>query len=403
MTRSILVGVTGGIAAYKSLSLIRLLTEAGHQVKVIPTETALKFIGKTSFEALSGHEVITDLHSHVPEVPHVKLGQEADLLVIAPATANTLAKITHGFADDLLTNTVLTTTAPILLAPAMHTEMWENASTAENIRILKERGYLFVGPESGRLTGKDTGVGRMSEAETIFACIEGILSGTGQSATELPGNNKRVLITAGGTREAIDPVRFIGNRSSGKQGIALAYEAVASGAAVTLLAANISEDLSGLVAKGVQVVPVSDTYSLAQELDKHAPESDVVIMAAAVSDYRVKTSSDAKIKKESHRELTLDLIQNPDLLKKLVENKSPEQIIVGFAAETATGEELLQLGREKLARKGCDFLVVNEVGWNTGIEADTNRVLVLNAFGDVISEAEGTKMSIASSILNTVW
>ncbi len=388
---NIVVGVTGGIAAYKAVSVIRGFVLAGHDVHVVATEAALRFVGKPTLEAISRNTVHTSLYEGVAEVRHVAIGQAADLIVIAPATANSIAKLANGLADDLLGNTVLASTAPVVIAPAMHTEMWQNPATVANVAVLRARGFVIVGPESGQLTGSDVGVGRMSEPEEIVS-----LALSAVVVKDLSG--VRVLVTAGGTREPLDPVRFIGNRSSGKQGVALAAAAVARGAQVTLIGAN----LEVAPPAGCLVRAVSSTSDLQSALTEYAPNADVVVMAAAVADYRPAEVSEAKLKKESLGDrLQLTLVKNPDILKELSESRPEGQTVIGFAAETeASRDELLALGRAKIARKGCDYLVVNAVGWNHGFGADDNTVVVLNAAGDVVCESTGSKMSVANSILD---
>jgi phosphopantothenoylcysteine decarboxylase/phosphopantothenate--cysteine ligase len=414
---TIVVGVTGGIAAYKSVSLVRSFVLAGHDVRVIPTAAALKFVGKPTWEAISRNPVTADLYDGVDEVRHVALGQQADLIVIAPATANTIAKLAHGIVDDLLTNTVLASKAPVVIAPAMHTEMWQAAATQANVKTLRERGVIVVGPASGPLTGKDSGPGRMEEPETIAQAAMKHISGaahaaqasvararrarteTASGAGGLDLDGLRVVVTAGGTREPFDPVRFMGNRSSGKQGMAIAAAAAARGADVTLVAANIGTDA---VPDSIAVKPVSTTLELQKAVTDAARDADVVIMAAAVADYRPAQVQQGKIKKEHTGErLTVEFVVNPDILAELSAAKHEGQIVIGFAAETEPDPAtLLELGRSKIARKGCDFLVVNNVGWHHGFATDDNDVLVLNRAGDIVMEASGTKLSVADRILD---
>jgi phosphopantothenoylcysteine decarboxylase/phosphopantothenate--cysteine ligase len=388
---NVVVGVTGGIAAYKAVNVIRSLVLAGHDVHVIPTEAALRFVGRPTLEAISRNPVHSDLYEGVAEVRHVAIGQAADLIVIAPATANTLAKLAHGLADDLLTNSVLASTAPVVVAPAMHTEMWQHPATVANIALLRERGVTVVGPAVGQLTGKDSGPGRMSEPEDIVAAALGVLT-----PHDLAG--KRVLITAGGTREALDPVRFIGNRSSGKQGLALAVAAAARGAEVTLVAANLEVEVPASIA----VQHVVSTLELEAAAMAAAPIADVVIMAAAVADYRPETVAGEKIKKEKQGEtLQLTLVKNPDILQGLSAARPAGQVVIGFAAETEPDRlKLLELGAAKAARKGVDYLVVNRVGWTEGFATESNEIIVLNRAGAIVSEASGSKASVANRILD---
>ena len=389
---NVVVGVTGGIAAYKVVSVVRALVLAGHDVHVVATENALRFVGRPTLEAISRNTVHSDLYEGVAEVRHVAIGQAADLIVVAPATANTIAKLAAGLADDLLGNTILASTAPLVIAPAMHTEMWQNAATVANIATLRQRGVTVVGPAVGQLTGVDSGPGRMSEPEEI---VEVALR-TAAGRQDLAG--RRILVTAGGTREAIDPVRFIGNRSSGKQGVALAVAAADRGAEVTLIAANLEVDVPATV----QVVRVRSTLDLEKAATSAAETADIVIMAAAVADYRPETVADAKIKKDVQGDvLDLRLVKNPDILAGLAANRRAGQVIVGFAAETEPDDaKLKQLGAAKVARKGADLLVVNRVGWNEGFATEGNTVIVLNRTGDIVGEASGSKRSVADRVLD---
>jgi phosphopantothenoylcysteine decarboxylase/phosphopantothenate--cysteine ligase len=376
---------------------------AGHNVQVIATEAALRFVGKPTFEAISRNTVHTDLYEAVSEVRHVSLGQNADLIVIAPATANTIAKLAGGIADDLLGNTVLASTAPVLVAPAMHTEMWANAATVANVGVLAARGIHFVGPGVGQLTGRDSGPGRMAEPDEIVTAALDLVVPLG----DLSG--VRLLVTAGGTREPLDPVRYIGNRSSGRQGIALAQAAAERGAMVTLIAANIEVDLPRAVAGragsgSIAIQPVSTTLELSDATHAAAASADAIIMAAAVADYRPETVADSKIKKETTGDaLTLTLLKNPDILHDLAARwpGTDGPVIIGFAAETETDRErLLELGRAKIARKGCDFLVLNSVGWTAGFATPDNTIILLDRAGDIVGEASGTKLSVAARILD---
>jgi phosphopantothenoylcysteine decarboxylase/phosphopantothenate--cysteine ligase len=378
------------------VGVVRALVLAGHDVHVVPTEGALRFVGRPTLEAISRNPVHSDLYEGVAEVRHVAIGQAADLIVIAPATANTIAKLATGLADDLLGNTLLASEAPIIIAPAMHTEMWRNPATQANIATLRSRGVTIVGPAIGQLTGTDAGPGRMEEPEVIVtAALE---RAAASARLDLAG--RRIVVTAGGTREPLDPVRFLGNRSSGKQGVALASAAVRRGATVTLIASHLDVDPPD----GVTLVHAPSAADLQQAVTDAAGSADLVIMAAAVSDYRPAEMQDAKIKKEdTGNELTLRLVQNPDILASLAASARPDQVIVGFAAETTPGhDELLRVGRAKLARKGCDYLVVNRVGWHEGFAADDNAVIVLDKAGAIVGEAAGGKVSVAHAILDVV-
>lgn len=390
---TIVVGITGGIAAYKAVGVARAFVLAGHDVHVVATEGALRFVGRPTLEAISRNPVHTDLYEGVAEVRHVALGQRADLIVIAPATAHTIASLAAGLAGDLLGTTVLASRAPLVIAPAMHTEMWENAATQANIATLRSRGVTIVGPGSGQLTGSDSGQGRMSEPDEIAAVA---LRAAGPH--DLAG--RRILISAGGTREPLDPVRFLGNRSSGRQGVALAEAARARGAEVTLVAAHleIAEPL------GVVVEHVGTTEELLTAMHRLAPQHDTVIMAAAVADFRPRSVAEGKIKKDSVGEkLTLELEATPDVLRSLTEARTPGQRIVGFAAETeADAEALRALGAAKAARKGVDLLVVNRVGWSEGFGTATNAAMILDPTGSVVSTASGDKLSVADRILDAL-
>lgn len=389
----IVVGITGGIAAYKAVSVVRALVLAGHRVQVVATEAALEFVGRPTLEAISRNTVHTSLTEGVAEVRHVALGQQADLIVIAPATANTIARLANGIADDLLGNTVLASTAPLVIAPAMHTEMWRHPATQQNVETLRARGAVIVGPGDGRLTGSDSGPGRMSEPDEI---VDAAMAAVGPR--DLIG--RRIVVSAGGTREPLDPVRFIGNRSSGKQGVAIATAAAARGAEVTLVAANLEVPAPA----GVRVVRVGSAMELSVVMEGAQAEANVVIMAAAVADYRPAGVSDAKIKKEDRGdELELRLVKNPDILQGLAERATDGQVVIGFAAETAANrDELLELGRRKLDRKGCDYLVLNIVGWNEGFAQDDNRIIVLRRGGDIVGEAAGSKLDVAHRLLDVL-
>jgi len=408
--KRIIVGVSGGIAAYKACSVVRQLAEAGHQVRVIPTESALRFVGAATFEALSGEPVHTDVWQDVPEVPHVQMGKQADLVVVAPATADVLARATHGRADDLLTATLLTARCPVLFAPAMHTEMWLHPATVDNVATLRRRGAVVLEPAWGRLTGSDTGAGRLPEPEEITTFAELLLARADAMPFDLAGC--RMLVTAGGTREPIDPVRFIGNRSSGKQGYALARVAAQRGADVTLITAHTA----GLAdPAGVHVVRVSSAQQLADAVSKHAPDAHVLVMAAAVADFRPAQASSSKIKKgpdagpgSKWDAPTIELVRNDDVLAGAVRARADGQLpnmraIVGFAAETgdANGDVLFH-AREKLARKGCDLLVVNAVGDGRAFEVDSNDGWLLAADGNESALEHGSKTLMASRIVDAI-
>lgn len=392
----IVVGVTGGIAAYKSVHLVRLLIGDGHDVHVVPTEDALRFVGLPTWESISRNPVTTSVHDDVPRVRHVALGQQADLVVVAPATANTLASMAAGLASDLLGTTLLATQAPVLVAPAMHTEMWRHPATVANLETLSARGVHVIGPEDGPLTGGDSGPGRMSEPETIHARIDELLALT----RDLEGLT--FAVSAGGTREPIDPVRYLGNRSSGRQGVAVAAAAAERGARVLLAAANIEAAVLAGAGRGVEVTTVGTAAELGEAMDRLAAEADVVVMSAAVADFRVAEVSQGKLTKEDGGIPSLSLVENADILKGLVERRRDGQTIVGFAAETGTGEELLERGRRKRRRKGADLLAVNEVGWTKGFEAADNHLIVLDRTDEVVADAAGSKRAVADALLDAV-
>ena len=395
--RRVVLGVGGGIAAYKACELLRRLTESGHDVTVVPTASSLHFVGAATWAALSGKPVSDEVWDRVHEVPHVRIGQQADLVVVAPTTADLLAKAAHGLADDLLTNTLLTARCPVVLVPAMHTEMWEHPATRANVATLRERGVLVVEPAEGRLTGADTGKGRLPEPAEIFALCLDVLDG--DHRRDLVG--RHVVVSAGGTREYLDPVRFLGNRSSGLQGYALARAAAARGAKVTLVAANTAlADPAG-----VDVVHVETTEQLREAVLTAAATADAVVMAAAPADFRPTSRSDAKIKKsEDGSAPSIDLVQNPDVLRELAAHRaSDRQVVVGFAAETgdATGS-VLDLARAKLARKGCDLLVVNDVSGGAVFGSPDNEAVVLEADGSSTEVPRGSKGAVAHAIWDRV-
>jgi phosphopantothenoylcysteine decarboxylase / phosphopantothenate---cysteine ligase len=401
--KRIVVGVSGGIAAYKACTVVRQLAEAGHDVRVIPTDSALRFVGAATFEALSGNPVHTGVFTDVPEVPHVRLGQQADLVVVAPATADLLARAVHGRADDLLTATLLTARCPILFAPAMHTEMWLHPATVDNVATLRRRGAVVLEPAFGRLTGADSGKGRLPEAEEITTLAHLLLDRHDALPFDLAG--RKVLVTAGGTREPIDPVRFIGNRSSGKQGYAVARVAAQRGAEVTLIAGHTV----GLIdPAGVDVVHVSSAQQLADAVSKHAPAADVLVMAAAVADFRPAHVAAAKIKKGQDDPPLIELVRNDDVLAGAVLSRAHGELpnmraIVGFAAETgdANGDVLFH-ARAKLRRKGCDLLVVNAVGEGRAFEVDNNDGWLLASDGTESALQPGSKTLMASRIVDAI-
>jgi len=396
----VIVGVTGGIAAYKTVQLVRLLVLDGHEVHVIPTDDAVRFVGIPTWEAISRNPVTTSVHDDVAKVRHVALGQAADLVVVAPATANFLAKMAAGLADDLLGTSLLATTAPVVVAPSMHTEMWRHPATVHNVELLRARGVHVVGPEDGPLTGGDVGPGRMTEPDRLHAHLASMLS----KRSDLSGT--RVVVSAGGTREPIDPVRYIGNRSSGRQGVAVALAAAERGAQVTLVIAHAD---AGIVESArshprIDVDHVGTAAELAASVGAHAADADVIVMAAAVADYRVDEASERKLsKEETDGELTLRLVATTDILAQLVRERRPAQTIVGFAAETETdAAALLERARRKRRRKGVDILAVNEVGWNKGFEAPDNTLTFIAGDDAVIGTATGTKREVADALWDAV-
>ncbi|WP_144752634.1 bifunctional phosphopantothenoylcysteine decarboxylase/phosphopantothenate--cysteine ligase CoaBC [Curtobacterium pusillum] len=409
---TVVVGITGGIAAYKAVGVVRDLVTRGHDVHVVPTEGALRFVGLPTLEALSRNPVTTSVFEDVAEVRHVSLGRRADLVVVAPATADTLARMTAGLAGDLLGTTLLATEAPVVVAPAMHPQMWEHPATTANVAVLRERGVRFVGPVVGALTGDDAGIGRMAEpSDIVEAALAVVGNDTGAPAApsgavargeqgDLAGVS--VVVSAGGTREPFDPVRFVGNRSSGRQGLAIAADAAGRGATVTVVAANVDAGLTaGLDAT---IVPVGSALELAEAVHAAAAEADVVVMTAAVADYRPAEVRADKLKKEAQGDtMTLELVRNPDVLADLVAARRTGQIIVGFAAETEPDRAArLELGRAKIARKPADLLVVNHVGWSAGFEREENAIEVLVPGGEVVRETSGTKAEVATAILDLV-
>ncbi|MDI6944649.1 bifunctional phosphopantothenoylcysteine decarboxylase/phosphopantothenate--cysteine ligase CoaBC [Microbacterium barkeri] len=398
---NIVVGVSGGIAAYKAVHLVRLLVKDGHDVHVVPTADALRFVGLPTWEAISRHPVTTSVHEDVASVRHVALGQAADLVVVAPATANTLARMAAGIADDLLGTTLLATTAPVVVAPAMHTEMWRHPATEANVDTLRRRGVLFVGPESGQLTGDDVGPGRMAEPERIHEALRAILSRR-QDAAGL-----RIAVSAGGTREPIDPVRFLGNRSSGRQGAAIAIAAADRGAEVTAVLAHVDESVRSALEghPGIRVRIAGTAAELAGEMREVAPGVDVVIMAAAVADYRVASVFESKLTKEAAGGVppTLELVENEDILAGLAADRRPGQTVVGFAAETpAEGETLLERGVRKRRRKGVDLLAVNAVGWSEGFEQADNALTIIDAQDQVAASVTGSKREVADALIDAI-
>ncbi len=437
----VVLGVAGGIAAYKAALLLRLFTESGHDVTVVPTAAALEFVGAPTWAALSGKPVHDDVWSGVHEVPHVRIGKSADLVVVAPATADVLARAAHGLANDLLTNTLLTARCPVVFAPAMHTEMWEHPATKANVALLRERGCHVIEPAAGRLTGSDTGPGRLPEPDDIYAACLELLGGhatpaPGPTASELPTGTtgaagdagapgdlagRHVVVSAGGTREPLDPVRYLGNHSSGKQGLAIARAALRRGADVTLVAANVTLEAP----TGARVVEVMTTAELQEAVLTAAAGSDVVVMAAAPADFRPASVSGSKIKKDASDPdagLTVELVPNPDIVRSLVAQRdtlgTPATstatgedaggralpVIVSFAAETGDAHgSVLEHARAKFARKGSDIQVVNEVGIGKAFGQDENTVHVMRrGTDDVLTVGPASKDDVADAVLDVV-
>ena len=391
---NIVLGVSGGIAAYKVASILRLLTEAGHNVQVVPTPAALNFVGSATWEALSGNPLISEVWDDVADVPHVRIGQAADLVIVAPATADLLSRAANGAANDLLTNVLLTATCPIVFAPAMHTEMWLNAATQENVTTLRSRGSIVIDPADGRLTGSDSGPGRLPEAEEIVSAALGVLSNR-----DLQGQD--IVITAGGTREFLDPVRFLGNSSSGKQGVALAVAARDRGAKVTLICANVSVSMPA----GVTIENVITGDDMHAAVMKAAMTANAIVMAAAVADYKPKLTQTSKMKKsDDGSSPTIELVRTTDILADLVAHRNtshPDQVVVGFAAETGDDHgSVLEHGIAKLQRKGCDLLVINEVGPNLAFGTDDNEVTILTR--EPASQTTVSKTS-KTQIAHAIW
>ena len=391
---NVVLGVSGGIAAYKVASILRLLTEAGHNVQVVPTQAALNFVGSATWEALSGNPVISEVWDDVPDVPHVRIGQAADLVIVAPATADLLSRAASGAANDLLTNVLLTARCPIVYAPAMHTEMWLNAATQENVATLRSRGSIVIDPADGRLTGADSGPGRLPDAEEIVSVALGVLS-----EQDLLGQD--IVITAGGTREFLDPVRFLGNSSSGKQGVALAIAARDRGAKVTLICANASVSMPA----GVAIENVITGDDMHAAVMKASMTADAIVMAAAIADYKPKSTHSSKMKKsDDGSSPTIELVRTTDILADLVTHRNtshPDQIIVGFAAETGDDHgSVLEHGIAKLQRKGCDLLVINEVGPNLAFGTDDNEVTILTR--EPASQTAVSKTS-KTQIAHAIW
>ncbi|MCT1589735.1 bifunctional phosphopantothenoylcysteine decarboxylase/phosphopantothenate--cysteine ligase CoaBC [Kocuria palustris] len=407
----IVLGIGGGIAAYKSAVLLRLLTEAGHHVVPMPTRAALEFVGAPTWEALSGEPVSTDVFDRVDAVNHVRQGQAADLVIVAPATADLLARAAHGLADDLLTTTLLATEAPVLLAPAMHTQMWENPAVRENVAALRRQGRRVLDPASGRLTGQDTGPGRLPDPEAIRDAALALVAEPARTPARPSLSGLRAVVSTGGTQEPLDPVRFLGNRSSGKQGLAVARALQAAGAQVDLVAGHTEVALPE-GDEGLSVHRVGTALELQEAMQRLSREADVVVMTAAVADFRPAEIAESKIKKtdDDNDAPTIVLTRNPDILRGLVQARDDsgrEQLIVGFAAETGDAQtDPLEFGRAKLIRKGCDLLCVNQVGTDLVFGQDTTRVTILEApvQGRAAPDetVDGTKAEVAAALARRI-
>ena len=402
--RRILVGVAGGIAAYKACHLIRDFKKHGDEVRVVPTDAALNFVGAATFEALSGNPVSTTVFDAVDEVQHVALGQQADAVVIAPATADLIARLACGRADELLTASVLVATCPVIVVPAMHTEMWLNPATQDNVATLRRRGITVMEPAHGRLTGKDTGAGRLPEPNQIAEFARTVMDG---HQVPFDWEGRKVVVSAGGTQENLDPVRFLGNRSSGRQGFALAEIAAQRGADVTIVA-GATEDLPA--PSGADVVRVTSTRDMEAAMNEHSADADIVIMAAAVADYRPAHVADSKMKKGAADEdlARLELVENPDILKGLVKRRdsgeiNKDAVIVGFAAETGDDNtSVLEYAQQKFHRKGCDVLMANEVGEGKVFGQPTSAGWILRRNAEPVVVEHGSKQVVAAQILDAV-
>ena len=419
----VVVGVSGSIAAYKAPFVIRRLRQAGHEVRVVATDAALRFIGAPALAAVAGRPVSSGIFDDPAAVEHVAVGEWADLVVVAPASADLLARVASGRADDLLTATILTTTAPVVLAPAMHTQMWANPATRENVATLQRRGLSIIHPDSGRLTGADSGEGRLPDPERIVAEALAVLADRRTRRAGASGSGalsgRHVVVSAGGTREPIDPVRYVGNRSSGRQGVAAACAAAERGARVTLVAANVADDVLAVLAtlpRDVEVVTVGTAVELHDAVRRAARDADAVIMTAAVADYRPVEVSASKIKKhglqrgaaaEGSARLTIELVENPDILASLVADPprrdGERMLTVGFAAETGDAEgDVLAHGAAKARRKGADLLAVNAVGERLGFGDVPNSIVILDNRGHEVARAAGSKIDVARVLIDLV-
>ncbi|MEN9735310.1 MAG: hypothetical protein RL129_20 [Actinomycetota bacterium] len=384
--REIILGVGGGISAYKSAELLRRLQDIGLLITVVPTAASLNFVGKATWEALSGRDVPTELWENVKDVPHIALAKKANAIIIAPTTADLLAKLVQGVCDDLLTNIVVSSTAPKILVPAMHPEMWANAATIANVKELRSRGFLVIDPDEGRMTGQDFGLGRYPEVSRIITEVSNFLE------LNADFHGKNILVTAGGTREPIDPVRFIGNKSSGKQGIAIAAAALKRGANVCLIGANLTES----VPEGVKLINVGSANEMQIALEQEFPKCDALYMAAAVADAKPTSVSDLKIKKDSFTQIELE--KNNDLLQSLSGTKRSDQVIIGFSAETSDADQIE--ASRKLKTKSLDFIYTNDVSGGKIFGEDETEGWLLSAEGHKIQFPKGSKETLANLLLD---
>lgn len=397
---TVVVGVTGGVAAFKAVSVVRELMRAGHDVRVAATPASLNFVGPSTWAGLTGAPAVVDVFGAGAE--HVELARVADLVLVVPATADALARIRAGMADDMVALTVLASTAPVVIAPAMHSAMWTNPATASNVAELRRRGYTVIDPEEGALGSGDTGVGRLPDPAAIASRALAVLAGTGRCGGPLAGT--RVLVTAGGTHEPIDPVRYLGNSSSGRQGVAIARAAAASGARVTLVAANIDDSLVRGAGAGTEVVPVSTAVQMRDAVAARLEGADALVMAAAVADFRPKRALASKIKKDPDGDgaPVIELVRNPDILAEAARSPHRPRVVVGFAAETGADEEVAAFGRAKARRKGADLMAVNRVGEGEGFGDVPNRIDVLDAEGRSVGAASGTKDDVAEYLVGLI-
>ena len=395
---TIVVGVTGGVAAFKAPIVVRECQRAGHDVYVAATRASLDFVGRSTWEGITSRPVAVDIAGE-GRAEHVELARVADLIIVVPATANSLARLAAGFADDMVSLTVLASDAPIVVAPAMHSNMWLAPATQANVKTLRERGVHVIDPASGALGSGDRGVGRLPEPEEIARVSLELLDARDRASRTLAG--RAVVVTAGGTREPIDPVRFLGNRSSGRQGLAIASAAARAGASVRMIVANIESALLEALPTGVQVTRVGSALQMREALIDQVADADALVMTAAVADFRPEATSDSKIKKDPSTEDApmIRLVRNPDILAEIGHSERRPPLIVGFAAETGTDEEILAYGADKAARKGADFICLNRVGESVGFGDVPNDIRLLDASGHIASRYVGSKDEVAAGLV----